>query len=518
MTRWGRVKTVKAYGKYGTVSSTSSGLNNFATALLAAFSLSALSGGETGTASSGVNTWGLGEAGGFGDGSSDNGAPAAFVNILVFDKNYNFLAVSYQRMTTASATAPTAMNATYTVKEEGYVYMYVSNEHPTLVDIFFDDVMMSYTPSPLLQSNEYYSFGMQTAKSWTRENTTSNNFLANGGTELNPMSGLYDLDFRNYDPILGRMNQVDPMASKYGSLTPYNYSFNNPVAWNDPTGADPPWGPDMDELSTRNKPSVGQQRMAADAAAMLSGAGTPGSGLWSLVGQYGLAASGFGFGDLYANPSSKIDVLDVLARAGITPDKNKQGKRGFWGEFHYTRYDYESDGKGHLIEKGTVVIGSRFVEINSGNATGNWLSDHWYFELKGDVSVGPQATFTVSEGAIVPVPYSNTGGAALNVKLMAYTLLGFKASNRTLPTTTTPKDVNINQGIGGSLQGNSFELNREIRKGIEDQYTGRLSVMNGLLGLEINFTTREVFIGAMPTGSWSLVGGISGSMKAGLTF
>ncbi len=77
------------------------------------------------------------------------------------------------------------------------------------------------------------------ANSWTRENITGNNFLGNGGTELNTTSNLYDLQFRNYDPVLGRMNQVDPMATKYASLTPYNYAFNDPVYFNDPGGADP---------------------------------------------------------------------------------------------------------------------------------------------------------------------------------------------------------------------------------------------------------------------------------------
>jgi len=28
----------------------------------------------------------------------------------------------------------------YTAKEEGYVFMYISNENPTLVDVYFDDV------------------------------------------------------------------------------------------------------------------------------------------------------------------------------------------------------------------------------------------------------------------------------------------------------------------------------------------------------------------------------------------
>ena len=92
--------------------------------------------------------------------------------------------------------------------------------------------------SNLIQYNEYYPFGMNTANSWTRENTTGNNFLGNGGTEFNNTSNLYDLDYRNYDPILGRMNGVDPMATKYASSSPYNFSFNDPVTFNDPSGAD----------------------------------------------------------------------------------------------------------------------------------------------------------------------------------------------------------------------------------------------------------------------------------------
>ncbi|MBL7875142.1 MAG: hypothetical protein JNL53_05730, partial [Cyclobacteriaceae bacterium] len=127
----------------------------------------------------------------------------------------------------------------YTAKEEGYVFMYVSNENATLVDVYFDDIVMTHTKSNVIQYNEYYPFGLQTANSWTRENTTGNNFLGNGGTELNATTSVYDLHYRNYDPVLGRMNQVDPLASKYASYTPYNFSFNDPVYWNDPNGAEP---------------------------------------------------------------------------------------------------------------------------------------------------------------------------------------------------------------------------------------------------------------------------------------
>ena len=73
---------------------------------------------------------------------------------------------------------------------------------------------MTHTKSNVIQYNEYYPFGQQTANSWTRENTTGNNFLGNGGTELNTTSNLYDLDYRQYDPILGRLNGIDPMATQ----------------------------------------------------------------------------------------------------------------------------------------------------------------------------------------------------------------------------------------------------------------------------------------------------------------
>ena len=104
--------------------------------------------------------------------------------------------------------------------------------------VYFDDFKVTITPTNILQSSEYYPFGSQTANSWTRDNT-STNFLANGGTELNTTSSLYDLDYRNFDPVLGRMHQIDPMGDYFASHTPYNYSFNSPVMFNDPSGAVP---------------------------------------------------------------------------------------------------------------------------------------------------------------------------------------------------------------------------------------------------------------------------------------
>jgi len=225
---------IEAYGKYNTPGGTGSGMTAFASALLAAFNLPAPAGGETGTASSAINTWGGIEAGGYANGSTDNTDPKAFVNIILFDKNYNFLDVAYAQIVGGGG-APVYLTQSYTVKEAGYAYLYISNEHPTYVDIYFDDVTMTYTPSYVLQYSEYYPFGLQTPNSWTRDNST-NNFLYDAGNELNTTSGFYDLPFRNYDAALGRFFQIDPLAHKDHSTSPFGYAANNPILFNDPSG------------------------------------------------------------------------------------------------------------------------------------------------------------------------------------------------------------------------------------------------------------------------------------------
>jgi len=58
--------------------------------------------------------------------------------------------------------------------------------------------------------------------------------------EFNDGSGLELFDFtkRFQDPQIGRMLQIDQMGEKYYSQTPYSFSLNNPILFNDINGMD----------------------------------------------------------------------------------------------------------------------------------------------------------------------------------------------------------------------------------------------------------------------------------------
>jgi RHS repeat-associated protein len=124
------------------------------------------------------------------------------------------------------------------IKEEGYIFVYLSYDNASNNYVYFDDLNITHTKSNVIQYNEYYPFGLQADKSWTRTNA-KNNFLFNGGTELNATSGYYDLHYRNYDAAIGRFIQVDPMS--VSEMAIYQYAGNNPVMFNDPLGDQLSW-------------------------------------------------------------------------------------------------------------------------------------------------------------------------------------------------------------------------------------------------------------------------------------
>ena len=263
--------------------------------------------------------------------------------------------------------------AEYTVKHEGYVFMYVSNENPTLVDVYFDDVVMTYTPTNVLQYNEYYPFGLQTSNSWTRENS-SNDFLYNGGSELNGTTTWYETFFRGYDPVLGRFNQIDPMAHASSSFTPYNYAFNDPVFFNDPNGDYPP--------GTIEKMWGGGHGLYGNGWGGAIGVGSP---KHIYIGSGNNWADGKGYSDWSPHGGSDIyrmglamgltDVGGVLYQIGADGLSRylgeHNGQLGFWES--YAEYDTRGYSGQTILPEFTA--GLRFVPLAQQEGSGRFFTN-----------------------------------------------------------------------------------------------------------------------------------------------
>jgi RHS repeat-associated protein len=227
----GDVLSIQASVKYSTPSGTSANYSGFVASLLNAFSLSAPAVGETGTAASGVNTFANWELGGTGN-QNQADAMKLFVTIILFDRNYNMIDAAYD----APSSSGDLMSRSYTVKEPGYAYLYYSNEHPTQVNAYFDNISITHTPSPIIQMDDYYPFGL-TFNSYQRENSIDQDYKFNGKEEQDEL-GLNWLDYgaRMYDPAIARWMAVDPLAELSRRWSPYNYCVDNPIRFIDPDG------------------------------------------------------------------------------------------------------------------------------------------------------------------------------------------------------------------------------------------------------------------------------------------
>jgi RHS repeat-associated protein len=80
----------------------------------------------------------------------------------------------------------------------------------------------------------YYPFGAPYADSSAVKNSDYQPYKFNG-KEFDKMYGLntYDYGARQYNPVTGRWDRIDPLAEKYYTVSPYAYCANNPVRFVD---------------------------------------------------------------------------------------------------------------------------------------------------------------------------------------------------------------------------------------------------------------------------------------------
>jgi len=165
--------------------------------------------------------------------SADKGAsyPSAFLNYILFDKDYNPLGGQSVAISSIANTPQPVTLPEVAATEVGYLFIYLSYDNATGGDVFFDDLKITVQESPVIQVNNYYPFGMQ-SYTWLREGETDNAYLYQG-KELIAQTGWHDFGSRMYYGDLGRWFSTDP-AGQFSS--PYNAMGNNPVMSIDPDG------------------------------------------------------------------------------------------------------------------------------------------------------------------------------------------------------------------------------------------------------------------------------------------
>jgi RHS repeat-associated protein len=171
-------------------------------------------------------------------GTSGSSTPKAYINWILFDENFKMVSGNFSRVhnTTEVWDHHNDQNLQdIPVTKSGFLYVYVSNESP--VKVFFDNLQIAHTRGAVLEENHYYPFGVvMSGISSKAASKIENSYKYNGKelqkNEFSDGTGLdwYDYGMREYDAQIGRFFRTDPISEKYYSLTPYQYSSNDPIA------------------------------------------------------------------------------------------------------------------------------------------------------------------------------------------------------------------------------------------------------------------------------------------------
>lgn len=163
--------------------------------------------------------------------TSDN-IPAAYLNYIVLDAEMNHRQSGFVQVSDAAnfQLEKLAIN-NINIEEEGYLYVYVSNESATDHWVYFDDLKLTHHRSKVIKSEDYYPMGL----SFNPYHRDYSSYAGSVNTR-GVAHGMKDLGFRRYDAVLGRFHNIDPLAELQLDESPFQYAGNNPVNNTDALG------------------------------------------------------------------------------------------------------------------------------------------------------------------------------------------------------------------------------------------------------------------------------------------
>lgn len=163
----------------------------------------------------------------------DDDAPKAYLNYILFDEDFMPYDMGWDQIDISADAAQSGQHDQMTlqakVRKSGFAYIYISNEDDEIVEVYFDDLEIMHRHSEVIQSEDYYPFGL-TFNSYHRENSTPNKWKFQGQEHVDDLGLNWDsFKWRNHQPDIGRFFNIDPLSDKYYYNSPYAFSENRVI-------------------------------------------------------------------------------------------------------------------------------------------------------------------------------------------------------------------------------------------------------------------------------------------------
>ncbi len=165
--------------------------------------------------------------------------PQAYLKLQIFDANGVFLSEKKQLISESALNSWETLSLGASIPQNGKIKVFLVNE--TEQEAFFDELEIVISNKPtakIVQENNYYPFGLN-MRGLEKVGSPDDKFQYNAQTEKDEDIEMYETPFRGYQADICVFRQVDLLASEFPSITPYQFAFNNPIIFNDPTGLEP---------------------------------------------------------------------------------------------------------------------------------------------------------------------------------------------------------------------------------------------------------------------------------------
>ena len=163
--------------------------------------------------------------------------PRAYLRLLAYNSTGEVIRDEPVYVNSQDCLGKLATSA-YQVEQDGYVRIFLASESDA--PAYFDNLSVSHQQAMIVQEHHFDPFGLHLA-GIEKEGTYPYQYNGLSEQQADPTGKgyTYETDWRGYDPALGRFKGIDALADEMPGINPYQYSYNNPIMFNDPSGENP---------------------------------------------------------------------------------------------------------------------------------------------------------------------------------------------------------------------------------------------------------------------------------------